>query len=961
MFLLRYFFFFYTFDFMIRLRKIFLLLLLLFCAQAKAQFYDLGQDPASVRWKMIKTEHFKIIFPAEIETQAQHVSNMMEQAYAPLCASLKSKPVKICVILHNRAIISNAEVPWAPKRIEFYTCPSQDDYPQPWLDQLVVHEFRHLAQYSKINSGFTKVLSYLFGQQITAGVMGTFVPMWFIEGDAVCTETAFSHSGRGRVPAFEMELRAQVVDKGIYRYNKAVFGSFTTYIPDRYILGYHLVASAEKHFGTQVWEQAMNRSAKLPFMVVPFNSGIHKVSKLNKVGLYKYCLTELDSAWKQQDAEVKKTPTTVLSVQPHKLYTSYNNGSFLDHNAYLAAKSGINDITRFVKIDSLGKEHRILTPGDYFPTSICASGNKVLWSEGTVDPRWDNRTYAVIKSYDVLTHTYKQLTYRTRYFAPSVNNKGDKIACVEQSVDGKSYIAVLNAATGSLLYRVAADTGDFLMFPDWADNDKEIVMVALNKDGKRICLIDSTNHIQSLTQASFTEMNQPHKFGNHVYYIGAYSGIDNLYVIDMTTRKTYQATSSRYGLTDPALSPDGKEVLYSDYSADGYQLVKHVIDSSQWIPLPDVVNSSVKLYESVAQHESGVLDFYKTGQTTYPTKKYSKLLHLFNFHSWGPISVDADNTTIKPGFEIMSQNVLSTMVASAGYEHDWLLPTQGFYAKVSYRGWYPQIDLEVNYQLNKKDNVHWDVFSAQAIVKVPLKLNKGKYYIFVQPQVAFAFYDLIPRKNYSMESYSGYFQAMEYRLYAYHLLKTSERDINPRWGQLVDVNFRHTPFSGNNLGNMVSVETMFYFPGIGRHHSLNAYVAWQRNDATHYMFSDIVSFPQAIDMSGYHQLMVGKLAYEMPLFYPDWSIGSLLYIKRFRAGLYYDQALAQDWHNGLSTYNSVGASLLMDFHALRFLAPLSLGVRTTYRFYDGAIVSELLYSVNFNQLGFKPAFSRFKN
>jgi len=180
--------------------------------QAYAQFYDLGQDPASVKWNVIKTGHFKIIFPAGIESQAQHIANGFEQVYEPLSADMKIKPERIPVVLHNRSVISNAEVPWAPKRIEFFLCPGQDDYAQPWADQLMLHEFRHVVQYSKINHGFTKALSYIFGQQITAGVIGTFVPLWFVEGDAVYAETAFSNSGRGRLPSFSMKMRAQVLE-----------------------------------------------------------------------------------------------------------------------------------------------------------------------------------------------------------------------------------------------------------------------------------------------------------------------------------------------------------------------------------------------------------------------------------------------------------------------------------------------------------------------------------------------------------------------------------------------------------------------------------------------------------------------------------------------------------------------------------------------------------------------------
>ncbi|MEI6122198.1 MAG: hypothetical protein WCQ95_01080 [Bacteroidota bacterium] len=943
------------------MKKLIFVVFIFLSVQLQAQFYDLGQDPAGVTWRCINTTHFKIIFPSELEIQAQHVANMLETAYLPLSASLKSKVVRIPVVLHNRAVISNAEVPWAPKRIELYTCPAQDDYAQPWLDQLVVHEFRHVAQYSKINSGFTKVLSYLFGQQITAGVMGVFVPFWFIEGDAVCMETAFSQSGRGRVPSFEMELRTQVMQKGMYGYNKAVFGSYSTYTADRYILGYNLVAMGRLYFTPALWEQAMNRSAKMPFMIVPFSSGLKKVSGLRKVKLYKYFITQLDSMWRAQDAATPKTSLTLVSTKNNKLYTNYTKGNLGTSGAYFTVKSGMNDITRFVLIDSAGNEHRLFTPGSYMALSLSCRGNKMVWAENSYDVRWENRTYSVIKSYDAKTHRFRQLTHRSRFFAPALNHKGDRIVCMEQSTTQMSYVVVLDARNGEVLRCFAVDTGDFVQMPSWADNDKDIVFVALNRFGKRICLLDSTDNLHELTTASFMEISQPQKIKNRVYFVGAYSGIDNIYVLNTTSNQIFQVTSSQFGATNPCVSDDETQLLYSDYTANGYRLVRAVIDSLKWVPIENVANNAAKLYEGLAKSESGVLDFYKQGKTQFRVKRYSKALNLFNFHSWGPISVDADNTSVKPGFEIMSQNPLSTMVISAGYAHQWLKPTQELYAKISYTGWFPKIDLTFKYQFNKQDEIRYDEISAQLAIRLPLKLTKGKYSFMVQPQVALAFYDVMGRSNYPENAFSGYFQTLEYRLVAYGLLKMSARDINSRWGQMLDINYRHTPFGGANLGNIFSAEALLYFPGIGKHHSLNAYVGWQQNKAVDFAFSDLITMPQGIDLSGKRQTLVGKFAYEMPLFYPDWSLGGVLYIKRFRAGLYYDQAFAQDFERNIYHVNSVGASLIADFHVLRFLAPLSMGVRATYVFGTGRLVPEFVYSVNFNQLYFKPTFSRFNN
>jgi hypothetical protein len=261
--------------------------------------------------------------------------------------------------------------------------------------------------------------------------------------------------------------------------------------------------------------------------------------------------------------------------------------------------------------------------------------------------------------------------------------------------------------------------------------------------------------------------------------------------------------------------------------------------------------------------------------------------------------------------------------------------------------------------MNNVDLQKWDVFSAQVNVKVPFNLSGGKYYRSIQPQVSYSFNSYIPRTNYSSERFSGSFQTISYRLFGYNAMTTSLRDINPRWGQTIDVRFNYSPLKGANIGNIFAVETMWYFPGIGKHHSLGAYVAYQQiNPDQGGNFSDIIAPPQGVPLAGWPQMLSMKFSYEFPLFYPDWSIWSALYIQRFRAALYYDQGFIMDDFHNTAAYNSVGAALLSDLHILRFLAPITLGCRATYTFYNKAINYMVVYNINFNQLYFKPKFSR---
>ena len=57
------------------------------------------------------------------------------------------------IVLQNQGVIANGFVQLAPKKSEFYTTPPQQFDSQDWLNNLAVHELRHVAQFDKLTGG----------------------------------------------------------------------------------------------------------------------------------------------------------------------------------------------------------------------------------------------------------------------------------------------------------------------------------------------------------------------------------------------------------------------------------------------------------------------------------------------------------------------------------------------------------------------------------------------------------------------------------------------------------------------------------------------------------------------------------------------------------------------------------------------------------------------------------------
>src|ERR1035437_7792518 len=191
-----------------------------------AQYYSVGEDPSGIHWRQINTINFQIVYPADFENKAQRLASILEKVYQFDGKSLQHQPRKISVILHTSTVRSNGFAAWAPARVELFTTPDQEIYAQDWLEQLAIHEFRHVVQMDKIGSELPSIFKATLGEQAAALAIGAYLPFWFLEGDAVAIETALSHSGRGRVPSFEMELKAQTLDNKLFSYDKAYLGSY---------------------------------------------------------------------------------------------------------------------------------------------------------------------------------------------------------------------------------------------------------------------------------------------------------------------------------------------------------------------------------------------------------------------------------------------------------------------------------------------------------------------------------------------------------------------------------------------------------------------------------------------------------------------------------------------------------------------------------------------------------------
>nr|WP_320119097.1 hypothetical protein [uncultured Marinifilum sp.] len=985
-----------------------------------SQYFDTGQDPASIKWKQINTSNFQIIFPQESEHKARYVAAIFEDLLNKGGKNLGHKPKKFSLIMHTHSATSNGMVAWAPKRMEMFTTSSQDNNAQLWLYHLATHEYRHIVQLDKIEQGFTRVLNCIFGQQATAVVVGLYIPPWFLEGDAVCTETSLSESGRGRMPEFEQQLRAQLLEKGRYCYDKAVNGSYKDFITDRYKLGYYLVGKARTNYGDKVWDNAINKTAKKPYGITSFADGIKEVLETKrdsvyellyekqktlmqlgikveeidwemvkeknsysdgKLMLYFDTMEDLLMEWKIKDATTSKSEFIPISKRCD-YYTNKRFPKQTEAGDIIYLKYGLSDGLCFEKQKIDGSAKQIFIPGNLSNIAYDYCKGKLVWAESKEDIRWEKADKSILVCYDIINEKRKVICNDNSLFAPSFNANGEQIAAIESDKKGDNKLVVINTSSGLISKKIIAGEKEYFQNPKFID-DNNIVLIVLNEKGKHLVKINLESKEKNiLFSSAFADMSYPVVAENMLYFNATFTGIDNLFAYDLKTGKIFQVTSSKFGARDAFVAKDSR-IYYSDYSSDGYLLVSAKIDSSKWKQFK-AEYYKYPLAEKLSEQLGEKLKPDTTNLNRYQVKNYSKLTHLFNFHSWAPVFIDGIDAEADIGISFASQNKLSSLMTTVGYRREEGFDNGQFYVNLSYRGWFPIIDSKLTLGNKSSEyaslaerispqqtdtvlvNTDWRQWEWENSISLPFNISAGQYSRKIIPKITYniaRFANLnttalattqsntLGLGEYNFDDQSFTQEIMEYQLFAYNIAKMAPRDVQYQWAQIAEFNYRNTPFGDRELGNTWSAEGYLYFPGLVKHHGFKLYGGYQYRSLINSRFSNSIKSPRGmLNLYGKHIVTAGA-DYALPLFYPDWNLGPLAYFKRVKLNTFVDFGYQQrsfESDEGIfqinDNYLSGGVELRTDLHALRFSAPVDVGVRIGYENQSNSMFADFLIS-----------------
>ena len=709
-------------------------MLLLPCS-AGAQFYVTGDDPGSLKWRSIDTDSYRIIYPKGADSLAGIYASQLEKYKVPVSRTTGYMTGfgdgKLMPVVMHTYNTSNGSVAWAPKRMDLFTIPSAyNPEPIPWPTMLALHESRHVTQMQFGMTNTMKPFNYVFGEMFNILVSLLYQGMYFIEGDAVIAETALTKSGRGRTADF-LNYYMVAFDQGDYRnFPRWLFGSQRHYSPNHYALGYMTLGGIRYLYDyPDIMHDAYDRASRMIFDFSPTKTcAKRKAGVRNFKQVFASVRDTMKGIWTSEiEARAPFISSEAVTASP-RLYTDYKDNIAMGTDIY-SIKSGFLTTPILVRIDSTGREHKINRFASQ--TSILKpseSQGRIYWSETLADERWSMKADSRIRYIEPSRSSRKRnLTDRKNLvFNPDPSEDGFKVALVKYYPEGGSSLVVKSIYEGGASTEYNAPDTVQLLETAWIGDN--IYVTGLSEGGYGIYR-HSESEWQTVLEPQPVMIKDFKAYGDELVFACDRTGVHELYHLNPSSGDLRQKTSTRYGASDFTYSTDGRWLYFSSQTLKGMQMFRTSVDSLLNRPADFCDIHKYVIADKLAQQEKAAAE--KAGFTEAvpdvdynlsQPRRYSKLGHAFNLHSWAPVYVSVDNImnmsfdhiwqAASLGVSGIMQNRLSTGVGEFGYSahkdpYDPSKWRHSGHAKFTYSGLYPVIEasIDVNDRAARQYNV----------------------------------------------------------------------------------------------------------------------------------------------------------------------------------------------------------------------------------------------------------------
>lgn len=604
-------------------------------------------------WKEIKTEHFRIVFPAQISKQAEKVAHVYEEAHAVLRHELRwESPTRVNVLLVDNADAANGlTTPIARLGMLLYLTPPDPffstDYYDDWLRILVYHEYTHFLNMDPTR-GLFSLGRILFGDVL---LPNSAWPAWMLEGYAVYNETKFTRSGRGRSPHWEGILRT-AVEAGMLNHPDwitldQVNGTHPRFpsgeVP--YLFGYHLMNTVERSKSGSLSEMTDRSSSRVPFFI---NGNVENITGKDWYGHWGTWVAETKLKMEAQLAEIRTLPVSKVEVLDRSIDESFGI-AFSPDQRWAAYSTESDQEWQTIKLREWKPDAKPVSIEDkFFGSAISFTPDSKQLVYSSLHRSGNYYFYSDLRAYDLLTRKAYWITDGARARDPDLSKDGKRITFTEASESGTDLmLGTLTYQGGKLVLEtkrklVDAPPGDRIANPKFTVDGGGIIF-SLKGDGNlkeslQLYTFDR-NSVSALVDDGFRNRFPAIGPDDAIYFVSDRTGVDNLYRYE-TSAKPKLVTNVTGALWLPAFR--GTDLYASSLSKDGFSIAK--IETFPAGIDPERVR--VKIGEEAPSAPGQ--DVARATPTPYAIEKYSAFSTLLP-RQWAPFAIMDLNSTYLGG------------------------------------------------------------------------------------------------------------------------------------------------------------------------------------------------------------------------------------------------------------------------------------------------------------------------
>lgn len=889
--------------------RYFLIPYFLFLISNSVSAQQFGGNPPSQQWKQIHTDTARIIFAPGLDSQAHRISSIVHYLSSQKSVSLGNQMQKINIVLQQQTVVPNGYVQLGPYRSEFFMTPDMNSFSQgtiPWSDQLALHEYRHVQQFNNFNNGLSKLAKTLFGQEGYAVAINASIPDWFYEGDAVYNETVLTQQGRGRLPLFTNAFPSLWQAGKKYSWMKLRNGSFKDYVPNHYYLGYLLVNYGYEKYGPEFWKKVTKDASAYKGLFYPFQSAIKRHAGIPYDQFRKEALDFYKE--KKQPGELKDDQF-VFPVN-RKRVTSYYFPYAAGNDSLLFLEASLHKRPAFYIKDKNGK-HRLRTRDISIDEQFSYRNGKIVYAALESDPRWSWRDYSVIRLLDIQTGEQKKLTTKSKYFTPDISADGSKVAAVQVAENGRSELHVINVSDGEVSHKISSTEINLFTDPKFMDDNNLVTAVRLH-DGRMalaVAEIESGNTTR-ITPPSFNVVGYPCVDKGVIYFTANYEGNDDVFALRLDNKKIYRITNGPLG--NYYVNAGNGKISWSVFTAEGYQLKQVNENDIQWQEIALATAEKMENRFPVSGSAQHGLSLAAIPQRQFNVSKYRKGTGLFNFHSWRPYYEDPFFT-----FSLYGENVLNTFRTELYYLYNQDERTSAVGFGGVYGGWFPYINFGSEFTFNRERDLGnsirtWNQLDSRIGLSTPLTWISGRSIKSFNLSSFYVLRNEFNRGFFKDSVGNTHFSYLQHAIQLSQQVQRATQHFFPRLAYFLSATYRHA--IGKVEGYQFNMTSNFYLPGFLNSHNIHLSAFFQQIDTVQQVvFGN--RFPYS---RGYTSLYFTRLwrvsgNYHLPLVYPDWGFGNILYFQRLRANLFYDltKVYSRDKSENRDQ-RSIGAELFLD-------------------------------------------------